>query len=38
MINLHKKYIEWWKIKLNISNYGIVWIIKGLIGLKSFFY
>jgi len=33
MINLHKKYIEWWKIKFNISNYGIAWIsfIKGLI-------
>ena len=33
MINLHKKYIECWKIKLNISNYGIIWVsfIKGLI-------
>ena len=33
MINLHKKYIEWWKIKLNISSYGIIWIsfVKGLI-------
>ncbi len=32
-IDWHKKYIEWWKKKLNISNYGIVWIsfIKGLI-------
>ncbi len=32
-IDLHKKYIEWWKKKLKISNYGIVWIsfIKGLI-------
>ena len=29
----HKKYIEYWKIKLNLSNYGILWIafIKGLI-------
>jgi len=29
----HKKYIEWWKRKLKISNYEIVWIsfIKGLI-------
>ena len=33
MINLHKKYVEWWKQKLNISNYGMAWIsfIKGLI-------
>ena len=33
MISLHKKYIEWWKIKLNISTYGLLWIsfIKGLI-------
>jgi len=32
-IDWHKKYIEWWKKKLKISNYGIVWIsfIKGLI-------
>ena len=25
-IDWHKKYIEWWKKKLKISNYGIVWI------------
>ena len=33
MINWHKKYIKWWKKKLNISDYGILWIsfIKGLI-------
>jgi len=33
LIDWHKKYIEWWKKKLKISNYGIVWIsfIKGLI-------
>ena len=32
-IDWHKKYVEWWKKKLNISNYGIFWIsfIKGLI-------
>ena len=32
-IDWHKKYIEWWKKKLKISNYGIAWIsfIKGLI-------
>ena len=22
MIELHKKYISWWRKKLNISNYG----------------
>ncbi len=29
----HKKYIEYWKKKLNVSDYGILWIafIKGLI-------
>jgi len=29
----HKKYIKWWKKKLNVSDYGILWIsfIKGLI-------
>ena len=29
----HKKYIEYWQKKLNVSNYGIIWIafIKGLI-------
>jgi len=32
-IDWHKKYIEWWKRKLKISNYEILWIsfIKGLI-------
>jgi len=32
-IEWHKKNIEWWKKKLNVSNYGIAWIafIKGLI-------
>jgi uncharacterized membrane protein YoaK (UPF0700 family) len=32
-IDWNKKYIEWWQKKLNISNYGILWIsfIKGLI-------
>ena len=31
-IDWHKKYIEWWKKKLKISNYAIAWIsfIKGL--------
>jgi len=33
LIEWHKKNIEWWKKKLNVSNYSIVWIafIKGLI-------
>ncbi|MDA7824602.1 hypothetical protein N8210_00055 [Pelagibacteraceae bacterium] len=36
MIELHERYISWWKKKLNISNYGLLWIsfIKGvLVGL-----
>jgi len=33
MIKWHKRYIEYWKKKLNVSDYGVVWIsfIKGLI-------
>ncbi len=33
MIELHKKYINWFKAKVKISDYGILWItfIKGLI-------
>jgi hypothetical protein len=33
MIECHKKYIEYWKKNLNVSDYGVVWIsfIKGLI-------
>jgi hypothetical protein len=33
MIKLHKRYIDWWKEKLNISNYGLLWIsfIKGIL-------
>ena len=33
MIKLHKKYINWWKKKLNCSDYFILWLtfIKGLI-------
>ena len=29
----HKKYIKWWKKKVDVSDYGILWIsfIKGLI-------
>ena len=30
---MHKKYILWFKKKLNISDYGLLWLsfIKGLI-------
>ena len=33
MIEIHKKYIDWWKKNLNISDYAVLWItfIKGLI-------
>jgi len=29
----HKKYIKYWKKKLNVSDYGVLWIsfVKGLI-------
>jgi len=35
-ISWHKKYINWWGKKLNISDYGMLWVafIKGtIIGL-----
>jgi len=33
MIELHKKYINWLKEKLNLSDYALLWLsfIKGLI-------
>jgi len=33
MIEWHKKYINWWKKFLNVSDYALLWIsfIKGLI-------
>jgi len=33
MIELHKRYINWWKEKLNMSDYAMLWLvfIKGLI-------
>ena len=33
MIEWHKKYINWWKKFLNVSDYGLLWIsfVKGLI-------
>jgi len=33
MINWHKRRVEWFKKKFNISDYGVIWIsfIKGLI-------
>ena len=32
MIEWHKRYIEYWKKKLNVSDYGVAWIsfIKGI--------
>ena len=32
-ISWHKKYINWWGKKLNISDYGMLWdaFIKGVI-------
>ena len=36
MIEIHKKYIDWWKQKLNISDYAVLWVtfFKGIfIGL-----
>ena len=36
MIEMHKKYIGWWKKKLNVSDYAVLWItfFKGIfIGL-----
>ena len=26
MINWHKRYIEYWKKKLNVSDYGVAWV------------
>jgi hypothetical protein len=33
MIEFHKKNISWFKEKLNLSNYGLLWIsfIKGVV-------
>ena len=33
MFRLHKKYTLFWKKKLNITNYGLLWIsfIKGIL-------
>ena len=32
MMDWHQRYLEWWKKKLNISDYGVVWIsfFKGI--------
>jgi len=40
-VTWHKKYIKWWEKKLNISDYGMLWIafIKGLIiGLLIYYF
>ena len=26
LIDLHKRYIEWWQRKLGISDYGLLWL------------
>ena len=33
MIELHKRYVDWWKKKLSLSDYSILWLTfaKGLI-------
>jgi len=33
VIELHKKQMEWWKLKLGIDDYAVAWIafIQGLI-------
>ena len=36
MVDWHKKVIDWWKKKLNISDYGMLWIAfikRAIIGL-----
>ena len=32
MIEWHKKYIKWWQEKLNLSDYGLLWLsfLKGV--------
>ena len=41
MMGWHKRYLEWWKKKLNISDYAVVWIsfFKGIfIGLLIYYF
>ena len=40
-ISLHKRLIKWWGKKLNISDYGMLWVafIKGVvIGLLIYYF
>jgi|TARA_B100000809_G_C14835403_1_gene422658 hypothetical protein len=40
-ISWHKKIIKWWGEKLNISDYGMLWVafIKGIIiGLLIYYF
>ena len=27
LIDLHKRYIEWWQRKLGISDYALLWLV-----------
>jgi len=33
MIEWHKKYIKWWQEKINLSDYGLLWLsfLKGVL-------
>jgi hypothetical protein len=33
LIDLHKRYIEWWQRKLGISDYALLWLsfFKGIL-------
>ncbi len=33
LINLHKRYIEWWQKKLGLSDYALLWLVffKGVL-------
>ena len=33
LIDLHKRYIEWWQRKLGISDYALLWLVffKGVL-------
>ena len=33
LIDLHKRYIEWWQRKLGISDYALLWLVfvKGVV-------
>ena len=33
LIDLHKRYVEWWQRKLGISDYALMWLVfvKGVV-------